>query len=265
VNDTPADADVLIGPGAQLGARNGVIADTDDLNSLDDDFDYFSIASNPGDTIFVVLDGDPSRDAVNSVNVSFDLLDASNNLLMAVENTRPVDQPGPLDGFRGDGVTLQVATNPTYVRVHSSSSVEEGSYRILAATHTFPVAATNFFTVPPCRLADTRTDASGRMVSGEPKALWAGGTCGIPRTAKALSVNVTVINPSAAGSVLVWADHLPKPGAILVSFPANVTRSSLAIVSLSTDGYATIQARGDLAPGASFDLAIDVSGYFAED
>ncbi|HBL29443.1 MAG TPA: hypothetical protein DD490_21635 [Acidobacteria bacterium] len=263
INDTPATADPLVAPGAQLGARNGVIADTDDQNTADDDFDYYSIASNPGDTLFVALDGDPSRDGINSLNVSFDLLDAGNNLLMTVENTRGVDVPGPVDGYRGDGVTLTVATNPTYVRVFSSNSADEGSYRILAATHAFPVASTSFYTVSPCRLTDTRTTLEGRMVSGEARVYGVGGVCGVPETATAVVLNVSVVNPSTAGSLVTWADHLPKPGTLIVSFPANVTRSSLAIVPLSIDGFATLQARGDLQPGATFDLAVDVTGYFA--
>src|SRR5262245_56884769 len=60
----------------------------------------------------------------------------------------------------------------------------------------------SYFPLTPCRFVDTR-DAS--LQGGSPlssftaKAFTAKGKCGIPSTAKAVSVNVTIAGPGGAG------------------------------------------------------------------
>ena len=88
-------------------------------------------------------------------------------------------------------------------------------------------------------------------------ALW----CGIPSAARAVSLNVTVVSPSAAGDLLVYpADTNPGPPSTL-SFGAGRTRASLAILGVSGDGTGSIRVR-NRSPGP-LDLVVDVNGYFA--
>jgi hypothetical protein len=80
----------------------------------------------------------------------------------------------------------------------------------------------------------------------------------VPATARALSVNVTAVQPSTSGALRAFAADVPAllPG--IVNFRPGQTRTNNAILGLSTDGSITVlnDAIG------SVDLLIDVNGYF---
>jgi hypothetical protein len=125
-------------------------------------------------------------------------------------------------------------------------------------------AATKFNPVTPCRVLDTR-NAVGPL-GGPPIA--AGGlrsfvatgvTCNVPAGTVAISANVTVVNPTAAGDLLVYPNGLSSPPtASTISFRAGRTRANNAIVYLASDGSFLVKNN---AAGA-LDLILDVNGYF---
>jgi len=256
-NDNLATATPLVTATSPIGARNAAIADTSDDDFNDDDLDVYSIASTVGDTLFVSVDGDPDRTA-GQASVAFDVLDASGRLLVEVLG----HSDGPGHGFIGVGTTLTVATSPVYVRVHGTHSVSEGSYRVMAASHGVRPSSTVFYTLPPCRVADTRTGDPGLQTSGVREWFQVGGLCGVPLTADAVAFNFTVISPSVAGTISVWPGNQPAPIPFVLSFSAGATRSNNAVIGLATDGFADLLVEGALTPGATFHLAIDVTGYF---
>ena len=57
---------------------------------------------------------------------------------------------------------------------------------------------TDFYTVTPCRMLDTRAGAP--LASGVPLLVSAAGACGIPANARAVAVNVTTIAPPPGAS-----------------------------------------------------------------
>ena len=66
-----------------------------------------------------------------------------------------------------------------------------------------------FSALAPCRILDTRGNGApiqgGRFTGGSDVRNYAvSGICGIPVTAYALSLNFTVISPSAPGFLLAW-------------------------------------------------------------
>ncbi|HZF14094.1 MAG TPA: hypothetical protein VFE33_35310 [Thermoanaerobaculia bacterium] len=128
-----------------------------------------------------------------------------------------------------------------------------------------PAPAYGFYPLAPCRLIDTRQPSgpSGGPALGPSAArtLTLAGRCGVPPTAKALSVNLTVVQPAMAGSLLLYADdQTPAPPlASTISFPAGVVRANNAIVSLGNGSGGAI-ALNQSAGGV--DLLIDVNGYF---
>jgi len=259
-NGDMASATPLVTSTSPIAARNAAIADTNDEDFNDDDVDYYSIATTIGDTIFVSADGDPNRDGVQT-DIAFDILDATGRLLLEIANHG--DGPGGSGaGFIGEGATLTVATNPVYVRVYGTSSLSEGSYRIMAASHAFRPPSSVFYTVPPCRVADTRTGDPGLMTSGVTEWFQVGGRCGIPLTADAVAFNFTVVSPSASGSITVWPGNQPPPTTFVLNFAAGATRSNNAVIGLANDGFADIQVAGGLMSGATFHFIIDVTGYF---
>jgi hypothetical protein len=126
-----------------------------------------------------------------------------------------------------------------------------------------PAPAYGFYTIAPCRLLDTRQPAGpgGGPALGPSAArdVALAGRCGVPPTAKALSVNVTVVAPSMAGSLILYADDQALPSASTISFAAGAVRANNAIVSL---GNGTGGAIAQNQSAGSVDLLIDVDGYF---
>ena len=125
--------------------------------------------------------------------------------------------------------------------------------------------ASSFYTLSPCRLFDTRNSAgpdaaapalaaaSSRVFSHE-------GRCGIPMTATSLSVNVTVTEPAAAGSLTAYPGDVAVPVASTISFRAGQTRANNAFLKLSGNGSGTVGIFNDAA--GPVHVIVDVNGYF---
>jgi hypothetical protein len=120
--------------------------------------------------------------------------------------------------------------------------------------------ARDYFTVSPCRLLDTRQGA-GALQSGEVRMVNASGLCGIPATATALAVNVTVVQPTAGGHISVGNDSCRLGETSTLTFSAGQTRANNAIIRLTRDGLQRFLATA-LAPGGQAHLVVDVNGYF---
>jgi len=115
-----------------------------------------------------------------------------------------------------------------------------------------------FHTVTPCRLVDTRTYASP-LSSGIPQWLYLG-ECGVPATARAVVLNVTVTNPTGSGHVsLSGKAPLCSASTSTINFSAGQTRANNAVVTFDA-GRAL--ATATVAGSGTVDLILDVSGYF---
>ena len=68
--------------------------------------------------------------------------------------------------------------------------------------------------------------------------------CGIPPTARALSVNLTVTQPTASGNFRLYPAGIPLPVASSINYAAGQTRANNAIAPLSGE-------RGAGASGAA--------------
>jgi hypothetical protein len=117
-----------------------------------------------------------------------------------------------------------------------------------------PAEATDFHTVVPCRLVDTRP--SSPLAAGVRRMFPVTGSCGIPADARALAVNVTAVNPATAGTLVVLPSGAPLPTATTISFPAQKTRSSNTVVALGVAGEI------DAWSSSATHVAVDVTGYF---
>lgn len=125
-----------------------------------------------------------------------------------------------------------------------------------------PTGPTAFYTLPPCRLVDTR-EADGPALAGNVSRLFsAAGRCGIPETAKAVAANVTVVAPSGAGDLRLSPAGAAAPLASTVNFAPGQTRTNDAVLALGAGGRIAVQY--DLAPGTTgaAHLVVDVAGYF---
>jgi hypothetical protein len=120
-----------------------------------------------------------------------------------------------------------------------------------------PPTPLDFYTVPPCRVADTRTGLP--LASGESRSFPVAGLCGIPATARAVAVNLTAISPTGTGSLTVWPAGGLAPTASALNFAAGQTRANNALLLLGNDGLAV---RPQVGGSGTVHLVLDVSGWF---
>jgi Zn-dependent metalloprotease len=123
-----------------------------------------------------------------------------------------------------------------------------------------PSSGTDYFTVTPCRLLDTRS--STPLASGVSQTVAVTGSCGVPSTAKAVALNVTVINQTANGHVRIYPGDLPLPTISTINFQATGTRANNAIMPLASDGSGTLKSYAFLTDGGTVHLIVDVTGYY---
>lgn len=120
-----------------------------------------------------------------------------------------------------------------------------------------PAPTSAFSPVEPCRLADTRSATGYQAIASDRIRVAVAGRCGVPDGAVAVSVNVTVVDPVAAGFVTVWPGGAGLPDASSVNFGAGEVRANGIIVALGADGSL------DVRPSVAADLLLDVTGSFS--
>jgi hypothetical protein len=136
--------------------------------------------------------------------------------------------------------------------------------RILQVEPDLIGADLGFYTLTPCRLVDTRNPdgpLGGPTLQPSSQRTFAlAGTCGVPATAKALSVNLSVVNPAAAGNLTVFPADRPAPTASSINFAPGANRANNALVPLSAGGSGSITIKVNSA--GTLDVLVDVNGYF---
>jgi hypothetical protein len=128
-----------------------------------------------------------------------------------------------------------------------------------------PVAS-GFYTVMPCRAVDTRIgvgpNGGPALGGGETRVFGIAGRCGIPNSARAVALNLTVTGPAAAGTILVYPAGEPTPSASTINFTAGRTRANNVVVATGEAGQ--VAAFCGMPPGATVDVIFDVVGYFED-
>ncbi len=126
------------------------------------------------------------------------------------------------------------------------------------------IAPTGLYFVPmtPCRVADTRNTPNGPF-SGPSLG---GGTsrdfiipssaCGIPPSAMAYSLNVTVVPQGSLGYLTVWPSGQARPLASTLNSLDGRIKANAAIVPAGTGGAVSVYATN------ATDLVLDINGYF---
>ena len=124
-------------------------------------------------------------------------------------------------------------------------------------------SAVRLHTLSPCRLIDTRGTAAPlggpALVAGGVRIFDADTGCAIPATARALSVNVTVVGPTGPGDLRLYPPGGGVPLASTINYGAGQTRANSAVLPLN--GSRQFAVRCDQAAG-SVHLLVDVNGYF---
>jgi hypothetical protein len=127
---------------------------------------------------------------------------------------------------------------------------------------TFTPTGPGLFTLTPCRLVDTRDPAGPlggpALAAGATRVFTVIGQCGIPPGAKAISANITVTQPTAAGHLILFPGGTP-PGVSTINFKADQTRANNAIAPLSATGALSVT---DGQGTGTTHFILDVNGYF---
>jgi len=124
-----------------------------------------------------------------------------------------------------------------------------------------------FFSVTPCRIVDTRNAngvTGGPALAGQAtRSFPVVGLCGVPATAQAAVLNVTVVAPTGGGHVRIWPYNATMPLVSTINFdPGEPAIANGAIVPLSSDPTLSISTFLGASSGNTAHLVIDVTGYF---
>jgi hypothetical protein len=123
-----------------------------------------------------------------------------------------------------------------------------------------PATPADYHTLTPCRIVDTRSAQAPALAATERRVFAVtGGPCGVPATATAASVNVTVTGAAAMGHIrLAPGNGLTDTSAL--NFSAGQTRANNAVVRLATDATGGVSATN--RSSGPVHLIVDVTGYF---
>jgi hypothetical protein len=169
-------------------------------------------------------------------------------------------------------VTDGTVANAVVVKLGAGGKVclltANGSAHLLADVNGFFPAGSGFVSLTPARLLDSRP--SGATVDGQAKAgglraagstteLLVAGRGGVPSTASAVVLNVTVTGATGDGYITVYPCGQPLPGVSSLNYVTDATVPNAVIVKVGTGGKVCLFT----ASGATH-LIADVNGYFPE-
>jgi hypothetical protein len=175
------------------------------------------------------------------------------------------------DAFDRFGYSLAISGDTIVVGAYGESSNATGvngdqtnkSATWSGAAYVFfrPPMGQNFYTVPPCRVLDTRSTGIP-LTSGVPLTLSVSGTCGVPSTAKAVSLNLTAIQAPNSGSITLYLGDISVPGTSTISFSPLTNQANNTVMPLATNGSGTLKAMATITGGGSVNIVLDVNGYY---
>jgi hypothetical protein len=231
-------------------------------------------ASSPGPPWIMVdphKDGRPSENVVVRNNLATDYSLVGTNIVsdhnieftMATAASLFVSPPYDLRPRAGSAAidagasALAPALDVERVVRPQGASVDLGAYERC------PGCSYRFFTVPPCRLVDTRNPAGPlggpALKGGAGRNFPLAGRCGIPVTARAVSLNFAATGSSTAGHLRFHPGGTSLPNASVVNYSAGQTRSNNAIVPVSVLGDLAVYAGQG---SGTVHVILDVNGYF---
>jgi hypothetical protein len=121
----------------------------------------------------------------------------------------------------------------------------------------------SLFTVPPCRVIDTRWAVGPlggpELAAGIDRAFALANQCGIPPTARALAFNAAVTGATTPGFLVLYAAGTDRPPTSILNYRAHQTRAKNGIAGLGTSGG--LAAFAGQSSG-TVNLILDVTGYF---
>lgn len=131
-----------------------------------------------------------------------------------------------------------------------------------------PVSQLSFVAISPCRAVDTRLSSMGdfgapSLLAGVKRdfAIWSSPNCqGIPSTAKAYALNITVVPSEEQLSYLTaWPTGTDQPLVSTLNSPKGTVLANGATISAGQNGAVSVYATH------MTDVIIDVNGYYVDE
>jgi hypothetical protein len=173
----------------------------------------------------------------------------------------------------GYGIAVE-GSGSAYVTGHTDSTdfptrnAYQASYGGLTDAFVAKLAASTpaaYHTLMPCRAVDTRNPpgplggpALACSSAPLPRTFPLNGACGIPPTARAISYNVAVTQPTAAGNLRLFPAGSLTPLVSSINYAAGATRGNNGVVLLGTGNLNVTCHQGS----GTAHVIIDVNGYF---
>jgi peptidoglycan hydrolase-like protein with peptidoglycan-binding domain len=117
-------------------------------------------------------------------------------------------------------------------------------------------AAPGFHAITPARAMDSRD--STPLSGGETRAVHIVGVGGVPTTATAVALNVTVIDPDINGFLTVYPAGSPQPGTSNLNYVTGQTVANMVTVGLGTGGDVLVT---NTSVGSTNSI-VDVAGWY---
>jgi hypothetical protein len=136
---------------------------------------------------------------------------------------------------------------------------------LLTASAATAAGPLQFYSVAPCRVVDTRNaiglTGGPALAAFQTRHFPMRGQCGIDSAAVAVSLNVTVVAPTASGYLTLWPSGTAQPIVSTINFVANDVLANGAIVPLAAAMSNQELAVYNGGPGQT-NIIVDVTGYF---
>jgi uncharacterized repeat protein (TIGR03803 family) len=203
---------------------------------------------------------------------------------LVLDNSGNLYGTADLGGLAGTGVVFRLPmTGPTTTTITPTPKLTQTPTRTPTLTPTAtrtptptptrtstppPTSTPNplgyeFVTVAPCRVIDTRNPdgplGGPALAAGANRDFILTSACGVPASAVALAINVTVTQPTAAGSLTIFAAGSPMPGTSTINYSAGQTRANNALVAPNAAGAITVHCTQG---SGTVQFILDVNGYF---
>jgi hypothetical protein len=173
-----------------------------------------------------------------------------------------------IGGKPATGVTVVNSTTVTaVVPSHAAGSV---SVTVTSSGHpgTLPggfvyLDGANFYPLIPCRLVDTRNpygpSGGPGLAANVDRVFTVTGQCGIPSSALAISVNLTITGPASAGDLRLYAAGGSLPVSTTISYSSGQTLADNMLAPIGNGGGVGVHCD---QPSGSVQFILDVNGYF---
>ena len=120
------------------------------------------------------------------------------------------------------------------------------------------VAGLAFYPLPACRLFDTRSAGGSLLAAGATRSFALRNlNCNIPASARAYSLNATVVPAGPLGHITLWPTGQPQPFVSTLNAPLGSVVANAAIVPAGDSGDISVFVQGNTH------LVMDINGYFA--